>query len=73
MKANIDATEDTIVQVRCIGQTLVLMGEGLHTSTDATGEAFIRLGQDLIIAAEKLDPAVQDLMTLQSLERDKAA
>ena len=73
MKTDSTAIEDTIVQVRCIGQTLVLMGEGLHTPGDPTGAAFIRLGQDLLAASEKLQPVIHDLLAMENLAKAEAA
>ena len=73
MKADTIAFEDAIVHVRCIGQTLILMGEGVHTRSDPTGEAFIRLGQDLIEASEKLDQVLDDLLISKRTAKADAA
>ena len=63
----------TIVHVRCIGQMLVMMGEALHTPGDPTGSAFIRLGQDLLVAPEKLNPVIHDLLAMENLAKADAA
>ncbi len=68
-----DAIEDAIVRVRCIGQILQMMGESMHSQDDPTGEAVVRLGQDLLIASEKLQPVIGDLMAYERLAKAKAA
>ena len=62
MKDNTIVFEDNIVKIRCTGQMLILMGEGLHTPGDPTGEAFIRLGQDLLGVFENLDQVLDALL-----------
>ena len=73
VKADTIAFEDAIVQVRCIGQTLVLMGEGLHTPDDPTGQAFIRLGQELLSVNKKLDHVLDDVLAGQRTVKAGAA
>ena len=73
MKPDAIAFEDAIVHVRCIAQMLTLMGEGLHNPRDQTGAAFIRLGQDLTDASEKLNQVLDDLLISQRTAKTHAA
>jgi hypothetical protein len=73
MKPNATEFEIAIVQVRCIGQMLTMMGESLHSSSDPTGEAFVRLGHDLLSASKKLNEVLDDLLISQKPAKADAA
>jgi hypothetical protein len=73
MKTDCTAIEETIVRVRCIGQMLTMIGEGMHTQKDPNGEAIVHLGMDLLDAPEKLTPAIDDLMAYERHSKVDAA
>ena len=69
----VERVEMTSYHIRTIGQILIMVGEGLDTPGDLTGAAFIHLGQELLVDAQKILAAVPVLIKLEKMAEGRAS